>query len=598
MRRRRHVRGKPGDSRVAPRLSPAGDSAILVRVGDRIAPPINAQVLALLAALETVSPAGLLECAPAYASLLVKFDPLSTSRSHLSEVILDAWRNMPAHRHPPRRLVHIPVRYGGAAGGDLAEVARLTGLTAEEVIRQHAGAEYQVCFLGFLAGYPYLGGLPPSLAVPRLDMPRTRVPAGSVAIAEGQTGIYPVASPGGWRVIGRTELTIFDAHLNPPSLLAPGDSVRFVPDEDTAKPIADEPASEETFSTPDPPHPLPPTTGALPWLRVEQAGPLTTVQDLGRQRVARFGVSAGGAADPEALRRGNLLMDNAPDDAGIEITLGGATFTVLAPCHIALTGATCAATLDGRPLPPDTAVWADEGAALTLGYASAGLRIYLCVSGGVAVPQVLGSRSTDLRGAFGGLGGRSLRRDDIVWRYPASDSPGSMPQHPIPLAARSVFPSAGGRWTLHVTPGPDIEATPTGVAALLEREFIVDSRSDRMGARLRTEDGGVVPGGGQVLSAGVPRGGIQLPPGGEPVLLGADGQTTGGYRVPLVVATTDWWQVGQLRPGDHVRLMLIGEDAAVAALRRRRQDLYGGAPVNTSFDTALLMRGFAEWYDA
>ncbi|HLJ82224.1 MAG TPA: 5-oxoprolinase subunit PxpB, partial [Ktedonobacterales bacterium] len=599
MPRRHRVHGEPDDFGVDPRLCPAGDSAILVRLGDRIAPQINARVLALLAALDAAAPAGLVECVPAYASLLVTFDPLLTSRSQVSEAILAAWRARRIHHPPPRRLMHVPVQYGGAAGSDLAEVARLTGLSVEEVIRRHAGAEYQVYFLGFLAGYPYLGGLPPALDVPRLDVPRTSVPAGSVAIAEGQTGIYPVSSPGGWRLIGRTDLTVFDAHRDPPALFAPGDWVRFTPVEDaTGDATGDatsECPSEDTRSVADSPHPMPPGVGAIPWLRVEQAGPLTTVQDLGRPRKARFGVSPGGAADPDALRRGNLLVGNRPDNAALEITLGGATFTMLASCLIVLTGASCAAVLNGHRLPPETPIWVTEGSELALERASAGLRIYLCTAGGVAVPEVLGSRSTDLRGGFSGLDGRPLRDGDIIWRTGTGESPNVAPHRTVPPSARSALPPAGGRWSLQVTPGPDMEATPVGIAALLERELIVESRSDRMGIRLRTEDGSPLAGGGQALSAGVPRGAIQLPPGGEPVILGADGQTTGGYRVPLVVATADWWQVGQLRPGDHVRLQLISEAEAVVTLRQRLQILSRVAPVGPTLDLALLMRGFAEW---
>lgn len=601
MRRRHRVPGEPDDSILDPRLCPAGDSAILVRLGDRIAPQINARVLALLAALDAAAPAGVVECIPAYASLLVTFDPLRTSRSQVSEVILDAWRCRRARRPPPPRLVHVPVRYGGAAGSDLAEVARLTGLSAEEVILRHAGAEYQVYFLGFLAGYPYLGGLSPALAVPRLAVPRTSVPAGSVAIAESQTGIYPVSSPGGWRLIGCTDLPVFDAHKDPPALFAPGDRVRFTPVEAADECAASECPNDDVRSVATLPPPMPTTPSppsAIPWLRIERAGPLTTVQDLGRPGKSRFGVSPGGAADPEALRRGNLLVGNRPDDAGVEITLGGATFTLLAPCLIVLTGASCAAALNGLRLPSETPVWAATGSELTLERASAGLRIYLCVAGGIAVPKVLGSRSTDLRGGFGGLDGRPLQQGDIIWRHGTSEPPNAAPQHAMPPSARRMLPSPGGRWTLQVTLGPDNEAMPTGVAALLEREFIVDSRSDRMGIRLRTQDGSPLPDGGQVLSAGVPRGAIQLPPGGEPVILGADGQTTGGYRVSLVVATADWWQVGQLRPGDHVRLRLIGEDEAVAALRHRQQSLSGIKPVGQTLDLALVMRGFAEWYDA
>ena len=582
----------------SPPIVPAGDSALLVRLSaETISPRLNARALALLAALDAAALDGVRDYTPAYASLLISFDPAVTTRAAVADAVRAAWRATQGRgrRSAARGVVCVPVRYGGAAGFDLDEVARLTGLSAAEVVHRHASAEYRVYFLGFLAGYPYLGGLPASLAVPRLENPRTRVPAGSVAIAERQTGVYPVESPGGWRVIGRTALRVFDPRRFPPAAFAPGDRVRFVPVEDDIGEASAE--GEPTGAEGEPPRAGPPTPDATAWLRVERAGPLTTVQDLGRWGYARYGVTPGGAADAEALRAGNALVGNRPDAAALEITLGGARFTVLEPCLLALTGARCPATLNGRHLTPETAVWAAAGGELALGQATAGLRAYICVAGGVAAPSILGSRSTDLRGGFGGRDGRALRQGDVVWRENMDTSRDLGGDAPRTIARRGALPAAGGCWTLRVTLGPESEVAPAGVAALLEQEFVVSSRSDRMGLRLGAEDGVSIPDGGQILSAGTPRGAIQLPPGGEPVILGADGQTTGGYRAPLVVASVDWWRVGQARPGDHVRLRLIDDDEAAEAARRERAGLAGSAPTGQTLDLALLMRGFAEWSD-
>lgn len=586
--------GAPGDS---PPILPAGDSALLVRLSaDAISARVNGRVLALLAALDAAALDGVRDYTPAYASLLVSFDPAITTRAAVTDAVRAAWRATRGRRRRPaaRGVIHVPVRYGGAAGFDLDEVARLTGLSAAEVVRRHAGTEYRVYFLGFLAGYPYLGGLPASLAVPRLDSPRTRVPAGSVAIAERQTGVYPVESPGGWRVIGRTALRVFDPRRFPPAAFAPGDRVRFVPVEGDPGDVS---AEEPTGADSELPRADPPTPDATAWLRVERAGPLTTVQDLGRWGYARYGVAPGGAADPEGVRRGNALVGNRPDAAALEITLGGARFTILEPCLLTLTGAVCPATLDGRSLAPETPIWASAGGELALGQATAGLRVYLCVAGGVAAPSILGSRSTDLRGGFGGCDGRALWQGDVVWRGNMDamlDGGGGAPRT---LPRRGALPAAGGCWTLRVTLGPESAVAPAGVAALLEQDFVVSSRSDRMGIRLGVEHGATIPDGGQILSAGTPRGAIQLPPGGEPVILGADGQTTGGYRVPLVVASADWWRIGQARPGDHLRLRLIDDDEAAEAARRERAGLAGSAATGQAPDLALLMRGFAEWSD-
>jgi KipI family sensor histidine kinase inhibitor len=173
---------------------------------------------------------GLLNLHPAYASLLVEFDPRLRSHEEIEALVrerLDQEAAHPAADAP--RLVEIPVRYGGDCGPDLGDVARHTGLSPERVVELHSSAEYVVYFVGFAPGFAYLGGLPPELATPRLPAPRKHVPAGSVAIGGNQTGIYPIVSPGGWRIIGHTSLKLFDPESSDPTLLKMGDRVRFRP---------------------------------------------------------------------------------------------------------------------------------------------------------------------------------------------------------------------------------------------------------------------------------------------------------------------------------------------------------------------------------
>lgn len=186
------------------------------------------QVRRLVRALEA-PPAGILNLHPAYASVLIDFDPRRQSHNNVEALVR---RRMSAIEEPPAgeaRTIEIPVCYGGAFGPDLEEVARHAGLTAARVMELHASAEYLVYFVGFSPGFPYLGGLPPELATPRLAAPRKVVAAGSVGIGGSQTGVYTVDSPGGWRIIGRTALRLFDPAATPPALLRIGDRVRFVP---------------------------------------------------------------------------------------------------------------------------------------------------------------------------------------------------------------------------------------------------------------------------------------------------------------------------------------------------------------------------------
>lgn len=210
---------------------PLAEDAWLLRFGDAIDADVNARVHAAAARLHA-NLAGV-ECVPAYASLLLRFDPAEWgdddgcfSERRLRDAI-DAAMHQASAPEPALREVVIPVCYGGDSGEDLPEVAAYARLSPEEVIARHTGVAYRVAMLGFAPGFPYLLGLDPVLAMPRRSNPRTRVPAGSVAIGGQQTGIYPQVLPGGWQLIGRTPLRLFDLTAEAPSLLQPGDCVRF-----------------------------------------------------------------------------------------------------------------------------------------------------------------------------------------------------------------------------------------------------------------------------------------------------------------------------------------------------------------------------------
>jgi len=215
--------------RPVPRLLLAGDSAIVAEYGDAIDTTINARVRSLQRALEAVAHAGIVETVPTYRSLMVHYDPMALSHESAAALIAATAERLPDEAREAARTIEIPVLYGGGAGPDLEDVAALAGLDAQAVVDLHAGGEYVVFMLGFMPGFPYLGGLPARIATPRLASPRTLVPAGSVGIAGSQTGIYPTASPGGWRLIGRTPVRLFDPRLPHPALLEAGDRLRFLP---------------------------------------------------------------------------------------------------------------------------------------------------------------------------------------------------------------------------------------------------------------------------------------------------------------------------------------------------------------------------------
>jgi KipI family sensor histidine kinase inhibitor len=523
-------------------IQPASDRSLLISFGDEISIEAHHQVARLTGALE--GQRGILNLHPAFASVLVDFDPRFHSHADIEAL---ARRRMESAVDEARsaRVVEIPVCYGGEFGPDLEDVARHAGLTPERVAELHAAADYRVYFVGFSTCFPYLGGLPPELATPRLSAPRKLVPAGSVAIGGSQAGIYPLASPGGWRIVGRTPLALFDPQSSPPPLLRMGDRVRFVPitrstDESVCPTLAC--GAGASACPPGSEH-----------IRVVSPGLQTTVQDLGRFGYAHFGVSASGAADPLALRAGNLLVGNAENAAALEMTLVGGVFEFETDAVIALTGSDF-----GAGLPLWTAVEIKAGETVRCGATRCGARAYLAVRGGIGVPRAMGSASVHV---VTGVGGRPLRAGDTL---PIGDA-GIRRPRAVPRGA----PEFARTGPLRVTPGPQAHWFSDEIYAGAYR---VAEESDRMGLRLR---GPSIPSpAGHMLTEGVPLGAIQVPPDGQPIILFVEHQTTGGYPKPANVISADFWRLGQLRPRDEVRFERVTLEQALHLLREQEQWLY------------------------
>lgn len=306
-------------------------------------------------------------------------------------------------------------------------------------------------------------------------------------------------------------------------------------------------------------------------IEVVEPGLLTSVQDfLGRRGWRHLGVPVGGAADAWSARLANRLVGNSDDAALVEMTMHGPTLRFTAPAVVAMTGR-LTASVDGMPLPADTARRVRAGALLRVG-TGAGVRGYLAVGGGIAVAPVLGSRSTDLRGGFGGHDGRALRAGD---RLRVGDGPARM-----------------ARWTgrhraegpLRIVPGPE----PDGLRAALEQgAHVVSPEADRAGVRLV----GTLAGGAETPSMGLPPGAIQVPPDGRPIIMLADRPVTGGYRVPAVVIAADVGRVAQLRPGDAVRFVSVSVDEAGDAWVRAEEELAALEPLEERGDDELGWTG-------
>ena len=204
-----------------------GDCSLLVELGDEISPTVNQSVQELFTAIDMQPIDGVRELVPSYRSLMVVYDPMTISPVELKRVIGDTYDHLNQTELPEPRTIEIPIVYGGEQGPDLEYVAQHHHLTPQEVIDFHSRPIYRVYMIGFTPGYPYLGEVPDAIATPRRETPRLLVPKGSVGIAQKQTGIYSVDSPGGWQIIGWTPVNLFDPQAQPPSLLMMGDRVRF-----------------------------------------------------------------------------------------------------------------------------------------------------------------------------------------------------------------------------------------------------------------------------------------------------------------------------------------------------------------------------------
>jgi KipI family sensor histidine kinase inhibitor len=207
----------------------AGDSSIVVEFGNEISKDINKNLRNLTDILDNFNYDFIKEIVPTYRSIIIHYDSLKISFKELKNKIIEAGntKNNSIEKEP--NIVEIPVLYGGEVGPDLEEVAKHNNLSVEEVIKIHSSEEYLIYMLGFTPGFPYLGGMDEKIATPRLEKPRLKIQAGSVGIAGSQTGIYPMESPGGWQLIGRTPLDIFDPQSEDPFLLNAGDYIRFIP---------------------------------------------------------------------------------------------------------------------------------------------------------------------------------------------------------------------------------------------------------------------------------------------------------------------------------------------------------------------------------
>lgn len=526
------------------RILTASDRALLVEAADLD------EAMRLNLAWEGVS--GVVERIPGARTVLVRFDPLRVSAADLAAVL--AATEVDTAHLPGTGEVTVPVRYDGE---DLDEAASLLGVSADELVARHLAADWRVAFSGFAPGFGYVVSSDPLFDMPRRSSPRTRVPAGSVALAGQFTGVYPRESPGGWQLIGRTDAVMWDIDRDPPALLSPGTAVRFERVREHARlgqngDHPQRPPRVEARHSGTDADDLGFGPGGPAAVEVVRSSLQLLVQDAGRQGYAALGVSASGAADRRAMRDANRAVGNAATAAVLE-SVGGAVLRFRGAGVAAVTGAIGALELteaDGavRSVAHGRPFATVDGDELALGHPEHGLRYVIAVRGGLDAPPALGSRAGD---TLAGLGPEALAAGAVV-------PIGAAAPYPVePDAVPRALPAPGELVDLEITLGPrDDWFTPAAIEALTRQEWTVTPRSDRVGIRLQ----GDVPLerslSGELPSEGAVTGAIQVPPDGQPVLFLPDHPLTGGY--PIIGALTDRSLdlAGQLPPGVRLRFIV------------------------------------------
>ena len=523
------------------RILPFGDAALLAEFADEISIAANNRVRALDAAITQAGIPGIIETIPAYRSLLIEYNPIQILFDDLRALVVEMAKGLGNARVVDAPIKQVPTLYGGEFGPDLADVAAMHHLTQDQVIAIHSGTLYTVYMLGFSPGFAYMGNVPDSIATPRLATPRTRVPAGTVAIAGQQTGVYPQSTPGGWRMLGRTTIPLFDPQRDPACFFQPGDRVQFVPVDATSSSMGDNLLLNE----------LGERDGVPASAEIISPGMLTTVQDVGRWGFQRWGVPGSGAMDVFALRAANALVGNVETSAALEITMAGPTMRFDVDSLIAITGADLGAVLNTPDLvdwrvPLWTSIYVRAGSLLEFRGQQSGCRAYLAFAGGITTLPVMKSRATYLPGKFGGYDGRALQAGDII---SIAETAWHLPGGAGRMLVDDSIPRYCHQPLVRVVLGPQADYfSDEIIQTLLSSDYGVSATSDRMGLRLQ---GALLTHrrDKEIISNGIALGAIQVPPNAQPIILMADRQTVGGYPVIATVIRADIPLLAQCIPG-------------------------------------------------
>ncbi|MEY3242381.1 MAG: 5-oxoprolinase subunit PxpB [Bacteroidota bacterium] len=486
---------------------------------------------------------GMVEMVPAYHTLTIFYQPrIGVSIFALVQASWERyeWDAIQTALLVPNTVL-VPVCYDAAFGADLEVIAQAHGITTEQVIAIHQNTVYSVYMMGFLPGFPYLGTVNPAIATPRKSSPRALVEAGSVGIADNQTGIYPLDSPGGWQIIGRTPLRLFDRDQAHPFLFKTGDHVQFysISKETYLQLLAEE---RDTTNTS--------IQAPKPDIIVVKSGVFSTIQDRGRFGFLAYGVPNSGAMDLPAHHWANALVGNTPDAATIECTMGGLNLQFCKDIDIVVTGAGVA-LLRKSPMAYYHKTRVSAGDILEIRFNNQGLRTYIAVQGGFHGTTIMGSQSVCLKAGIGQPLAANMPLNIGAIPYTTPKDAGNWP---IPIWDKKK--------NIRVLQGPEFDwMTTASQRTFFDQNYTLSNRCDRMGLHLQGE---VLHLGVQdaLRSTAVAKGTIQLTPSGQLIVLMNDCQTTGGYPRVGQVAAIDLPILAQAIPGESIHFQYITHDEA------------------------------------